>query len=190
MLRRLFVGLILGCVVGCLLAAALVAWLRITRFEGATGALEAYAAALVAGVVAGLVAGKPIWASDAKVEAGIKALFGALLAVGGMFALRRWASGWTVDLRSLGAGGPGAVGDLPAASLPVIGAALGALFEVDNDGKSPATPRRGQSGAARGASARPRVATQKPGGALRPVEDDQDEALPPSSSDLASKRAK
>jgi hypothetical protein len=195
MLRRLFAGLVLGSVVGIALAAGLVAWLKITTFQGVGGALEAYAAALVAGVVAGLVAGKPIWASNAKVEAGIKALFGALLAAGGMFALRRWASGWTVDLHALGAGGPASVGDLPAASLPVIGAALGALFEVDNTGDTPARP----------AAARQRVAWPPAARADRsaPLDDgastasprrgrnpDEDEGLPPSRSDLASKRAK
>jgi hypothetical protein len=196
MLRRLLVGLVLGSVVGVALAAGLVAWLKITTFQGVGGALEAYAAALVVGVVAGLVAGKPIWASNAKVEAGIKALFGALLAAGGMFALRRWASGWTVDLHALGAGGPAAVGDLPAASLPVIGAALGALFEVDNTGDAAAA----RPGAARQRVASPTAARADRGAALddgastaSPLRGrtlDDDEGLPPSRSDLASKRAK
>jgi hypothetical protein len=182
MLRRFLIGALLGSVVGFALAAALVAGLKVIAFDGAHGTLEAYAAALVAGVLAGLVAGKPVWAADAKVEAGVKALFGALLATAGMFALRRWASGWTVDLRSLSAGGPGAVGDLPGASLPVIGAALGALFEVDNtgDGKvsGPSVPRA-------------RVASQKPSrGGRVATDDDEEGALSAPPSDLASKRAK
>jgi hypothetical protein len=56
-----------------------------------------------------------------------------------MFALRRWGGGWVVDLTAIGAGGPAAAPELPAAALPAIGAVLGALFELDNtdDPKSP-----------------------------------------------------
>jgi hypothetical protein len=135
MLRRLFIGLALGLAVGCLLAVGLVAGLKVSAFEGAGGIALAYAGAALAGVLTGLVAGKPIWAPSAKVEAGLKAFFGALLGAGAMFALRQWASAWTVDLSVLGAG-HGAVGALPAASLPLIGAMLGALFELDNTGEA------------------------------------------------------
>jgi hypothetical protein len=133
MLRRLFIGLTLGLAAGALLAAGLVAGLKVASFDGAGGVVLAYAAAAIAGVLTGLVAGKPIWAPSAKVEAGLKAFFGALLGAGAMFALRQWASPWTADLSALGAG-RGAVGALPAASLPLIGAVLGALFELDNTG--------------------------------------------------------
>jgi hypothetical protein len=133
MLRRLFIGLALGLAMGGLLAVGLVAGLKVAAFEGAGGVALAYAAAAIAGVLTGLVAGKPIWAPSAKVEAGLKAFFGVLLGAGAMFALRQWGSAWTADLSALGAG-RGAVGALPAASLPLIGAALGALFELDNTG--------------------------------------------------------
>jgi hypothetical protein len=133
MLRRLFIGLALGLAVGGLLAAGLIAGLKVPAFDGAGGVALAYAAAAVAGVLTGLVAGKPIWAPSAKVEAGLKAFFGALLGAGAMFALRQWASPWTADLSALGAG-RGAVGALPATSLPLIAAVLGALFELDNTG--------------------------------------------------------
>ncbi len=133
MLRRLFIGLALGLAAGALLAAGLVAGLKVPSFDGAGGVALAYAAAAIAGVLTGLVAGKPIWAPSAKVEAGLKAFFGALLGAGAMFALRQWASTWTADLSALGAG-RGAIGALPAASLPLIGAVLGALFELDNTG--------------------------------------------------------
>jgi hypothetical protein len=143
MFRRLFVGLVLGTVVGVAAAAALVFGLKVTVFDGAGGSFEAYGAALAVGVLAGLITGKPIWASDAKVEAGLKAVFGALLAAGGMFALRRWAP--EVSLPGpFGTGAPVAAGDLPA-SLALLGASLGALFELDNtdDGKkAPATAAR------------------------------------------------
>jgi hypothetical protein len=142
MLWRLLVGFIIGLVVGGLLAAALVAGLKVTYFEGAGGLALAYVAAAAVGVLTGLFAGKPIWAADAKLEAGLKAFFGALLAAGGMFALRQWAGAWVVNLNGLGdlPLGRGALGDLPATSLPLIAAVLGALFELDN------TTERGNGG--------------------------------------------
>ena len=50
----------------------------------------AYLGAALTGVLIGLVAGKPIWAKDAKIEAGMKAFVGALLATGLMYAARRF----------------------------------------------------------------------------------------------------
>src|SRR5215813_4761895 len=91
MLKRLVVGLLLGAIVGVVLAVALAQGLGITSFDqGAFGAAGAYLAAVVTGVLTGLVAGKPIWSADGKIEAGLKAFFGALLAAGGMFVLRQW----------------------------------------------------------------------------------------------------
>src|SRR5215472_15930591 len=124
MLRRLLVGLILGLIVGGVVAAGLVVGLGVPTFASIGGAVGAYLAAALAGVLTGLVAGKPIWASGAKIEAGLKAFFGALLGAGLMFALRQWASGWALHLGSFGAG-DGAIGSLPAASLPLIAAVLG-----------------------------------------------------------------
>ncbi len=146
MFRRLLVGLLLGTVIGVAAAAALVFGLRVTVFDGTGGSFEAYGAALAVGVLAGLITGKPIWVSDAKVEAGLKAVFGALLAAAGMFALRRWAP--EVSLPGpMGTGAPVPLGNLPAA-LAVLGATLGALFELDNTDDGKASP---------GAPARPRV---------------------------------
>jgi hypothetical protein len=145
MLRRLFVGLLLGTVIGVAAAAALVFGLKVTVFDGTGGSFEAYGAALAVGVLGGLITGKPIWASDAKVEAGLKAVVGALLAAAGMFALRRWAP--EVSLPApLGTGAPVSAGDLPA-SLAILGASLGALFELDNTDEGKKAP---------GATARPR----------------------------------
>ena len=59
-------------------------------------------------------------------------MFGALIGVGAMFALRQWGQGFTPDLTFVGAGGPAPVGELPAASLPIIAGVLGALFGLDN----------------------------------------------------------
>jgi hypothetical protein len=154
MLRRLLVGLVVGAVVGVAAAAALVSGLQMLAFAGSFGALVAYGASAATGAVTGLVAGKPIWASDAKVEAGLKAFFGALLAAAGMFALRQWAAGWTLDLTAIHAGGPGPVGSLPAASLPLLGAALGGLFELDNSGDDEPSQRKRAPSAASAAKAR------------------------------------
>src|SRR5579883_3449799 len=124
MLRRLLLGLLIGLLMGGLIAAGLVAGLHMFTFMGTDGAVLAYLAAALTGGLTGLLAGKPIWATGAKIEAGLKAFFGALLAAGLMFALRQWAGGLhppvttvtPVDLP---------IGDLPAAALPLIAALLG-----------------------------------------------------------------
>jgi hypothetical protein len=134
MIRRLFVGLVLGLIIGGLVAAGLVAGLHVTAFLGGGGAVLAYLAAALTGTLTGLFAGKPIWATNAKVEAGLKAFFGALIGTGLMFALREWGGGFHVDMSALNAGGAGPLGELPAASLPLIAAVLGAFFELDNTG--------------------------------------------------------
>ncbi len=134
MIRRLFVGLVLGLIIGGLVAAGLVAGLHVPTFFGSGGALLAYLAAALTGTLTGLFAGKPIWSTGAKVEAGLKAFFGALVGAGLMFALRQWGGSFTLDLAALNAGGTGPVGDLPAASLPIVAAVLGAFFELDNTG--------------------------------------------------------
>jgi hypothetical protein len=168
MIKRLLIGLVLGLFLGGLVALALVKGLGVVAFGGGLGVLVAYASAAAVGLLAGLVAGKPIWAKGGKLEAGLKAFFGTVLAAGGLFALQRWAP-WSVDLTAFDAGA-GPVGQLPAVALPVVGAVLAALFELDNT-PEPAkeTPRaRVSTGGARVASARaPESAT-----------DGEDEAAP------------
>jgi len=127
MLKRLIVGLFLGTVIGAVVAAVLVQGLGMVLFSNA---VVAYLAAAATGVITGLVAGKPIWAADGKIEAGLKAFFGILLGLGGMFALRTWAN-VDVDLTMLKAG-VGPVGALPAVALPAIAAVLAAFYEIDN----------------------------------------------------------
>jgi hypothetical protein len=117
------------------------------EFSGAGGAVLSYVGAVLTGVLTGLVAGKPIWASGAKIEAGLKAFFGAALGAGLMFALRQWGGAFELDLRFIGAG-HGAVGDLPAASFPLLAAVLGAFFELDNTGDGNAEGK-GESGGER-----------------------------------------
>jgi hypothetical protein len=127
MLKRLIVGLVLGTVIGGVVAAVLVQGLGMALFSNA---VFAYLAAAVTGVITGLVAGKPIWSADGKIEAGLKAFFGVLLALGGMFALRTWAN-VHLDLSMLKAG-EGGLGELPAASLPILAAVLAGFYEIDN----------------------------------------------------------
>lgn len=133
MLKRLVVGLVLGAVLGGVVAAVLVQGLGVMTFDQwALGATGAYLAAALTGVLTGLVAGKPIWSSDGRIEAGLKAFFGALLALGGMFVLRQWVH-VSVDLTAIQASqGPAEFGQLPAVSLPLIAAILGGFFELDN----------------------------------------------------------
>ena len=77
MLGRQLIGIVKGLIVGALVGFGLVK----LGFP-APIAVVAYLAAAFAGVLIGLVAGKPIWAKDAKIEAGMKAFVGALLAAG------------------------------------------------------------------------------------------------------------
>jgi hypothetical protein len=133
MIKRLLYGLVFGLVVGGLLAAALIKGLGMVAFVGTGGAVLAFVFAAVTGILVGLVAGKPIWASGGQIEAGLKAFFGALLASGLMFAMRRWLH---VDLNLGGLGlGPAEateLGNLPAVTLPAIAMLLGAFYEADN----------------------------------------------------------
>jgi hypothetical protein len=139
MLRRLILGLMLGLVLGGAVAAGFVRLMG-TSFAPHGGGVVALLSAALTGAVTGLVAGKPIWASGARVEAGIKAFFGALMAAGAMFALRRW--GLEVPGPEI-LGGKAPIGELPAISLPVIAGALGGLFGLDN---SPDEPAKGKKG--------------------------------------------
>ena len=151
MLFRLIAGLIKGLLVGALVGFGLIR----AGFGPTPGPIVAYAAAATAGVLVGLVAGKPIWAKDAKVEAGMKAIVGAFLGAGLMFAARRWLQ---VPLPvSLGEfGGPneslletletmshGSVAGVGMTSLAAVAAVLGAFYDLDN---TPAPTEGGPQG--------------------------------------------
>jgi hypothetical protein len=138
MMKRLGVGLIEGLIVGGLVAALVIKGLGIANFAG----FFAYLLAAATGFVTGLVAGKPIWGRDAKVEATLKAVVGAALAAVLLWLIRRFAH-IELDLIAFGAG-RGAVGELPAISLPLIASALALLFEIDNTGAPPAERRLGE----------------------------------------------
>jgi hypothetical protein len=133
MLKRLVVGLLKGFLIGALLALLLIKGLGAATFGG----FLAYLTACIAGMLTGLIVGKPLWAKDAKIEAGLKGAVGAFIGAAALFALRKWIP-VELDLLSLGAGS-GQVGTLPAVSLPLITSFLGMVFEVDNTREALAT---------------------------------------------------
>jgi hypothetical protein len=93
MLIRLVLGLLKGLAIGGLVGFGL-AKLGLA----APAALFAYTAAALVGALVGLIAGKPIWAADGRIEAGLKAGFGALLATGLMALARSLGFAMPVDL--------------------------------------------------------------------------------------------
>ncbi len=177
MVKRLLVGLVLGAILGAVLAAALVQGLDVKTFDAsAFGAAGAYLAAAVTGLLTGLVAGKPIWSQDGKIEAGLKAFFGALIALGGMFVLRQWVH-VNVDLSALKASeGAAEIGHLPAASLPILGALLAAFFELDN---TPGSERDASGGGAKGKAADPKLRVAGGESADDSAEDEKEEDAAP-----------
>jgi hypothetical protein len=183
MLRRLLLGLVIGLLMGGLVAAGLVAGLHITAFTGTGGVILAYLAAALTGVLTGLVAGKPIWATGAKIEAGLKAFFGALLAAGLMFALRRWGN---LEVPATAISPAGALGDLPVTALPIIAALLGGFFELDNTGDA----EDAKKGEASGAKKRIAAGEKTNGQSKARVADDEDEGEAEATAAPAPKRAK
>ncbi len=164
-LKRLVLGIVLGLFVGGLAAFGVVRGLGLETFSP----LIAYLSAAATGTLVGLVAGKPIWAGGAKIEAGLKAAFGALLGAGILFAIRRWlpetplsATHWPLVT--------GAPGELPAVALPAIGALLGAFYEVDNTPE----PKAAEGDRTRIASNKVRVSK----GPSAILEDDEEESSP------------
>lgn len=123
---RLLWSVVLAGLVGGAIAALAVKVLGIVTL----GAIAAYPLAVVVGIVVGLLAGKPIWVKGARVEAGLKAAFGALVAAGLMYALRAWV-GFDLDLSAAGLG-QGPAGLLPVVAFPAVALVLSLLFEVDN----------------------------------------------------------
>src|SRR3954453_531815 len=128
MLGRLLIGILKGLFVGGLVGFGLV-----KLGMPMPTAVFAYLAAAVSGVLIGLIAGKPIWAKDAKIEAGMKAFVGALLASGLMYVARRW-----LDMQlpfALGSLSPdgATLGGFAMTSLGGVAGLLGGFYEADND---------------------------------------------------------
>lgn len=124
MIFRLLFGLLKGLLVGGLLG-----FLLMKVGLASPGPLVAYLSAAVAGVVVGLIAGKPIWSEGGKIEAGLKAGFGALLAAGLMWGARSLLGnvglGW--------AGLPSAtLGGYAITSLSLVAAVLAGFYDADN----------------------------------------------------------
>ena len=140
MLKRLILGLLIGLIMGSLVAALLVKGMGLAEFSGG---FLAYLFASVTGVVVGLVAGKPIWAKGGQIEAGLKALVGAIVGAGGMFAIRQWLH-LDVDLSQFAAG-HSEIGNLPAVALPLIAAVLGGFYEIDNTPETDADAKKGNA---------------------------------------------
>lgn len=142
MLRKILLGLLEGAVIGVFVFAL------VSRLHLEWGALVIFGAAALVGALVGLVAGKPIWAREAKLEASLKSLAGAFMSVTALYGARKWLGGVRVNLEVLG-GNSGALGQVPAAALPVIGALLGFVFQIDDalgsdDKISPARVGRGR----------------------------------------------
>lgn len=139
MIGRLLLGLLKGIVVGGLFGFG------IANIPGlaAPGAVAHYLLAAAAGVLVGLVAGKPIWAKDAKIEAGMKAAVGAVLGAGLMLAVRSWLkvpfpeiaalAKYTIANPSLKETAVhGTIGGLAITSFAVVTGVLGAFYDADN----------------------------------------------------------
>ncbi|MEJ7735299.1 MAG: hypothetical protein WKG00_39705 [Polyangiaceae bacterium] len=139
MLARLLIGLLKGLVVGGLIGFGL-AQLGFAM----PGAIIAYLMAPLVGVLVGLVAGKPIWAKDARIEAGMKAAVGAILAPLLLFAARRWLQVPLPEPLGEAFGATGAVagtlGGMAVTSLAMVAAVVGGFFEADN---TPGEPTAG-----------------------------------------------
>lgn len=133
MFARLIIGILKGLVVGGLLGFALLK-LNLGLFVGGL-AFVAYLAAALSGVVVGLIAGKPIWAKDAKIEAGMKAFVGALLGAGLMFGLRKLELPLADTVpAALGVAtkDPQTLGTFSVTALALVASVLGGFYEADN----------------------------------------------------------
>ncbi len=176
MALRLVLGLVKGLIVGGLLGFALAK----VGFA-APGAVVAYLAAAAAGALVGLIAGKPIWAEGARIEAGLKAAFGALVGAGLMWLARSFL-GIPVPLdlgditeanRSLGeAAANGTLGGLAITSLALVAGVLGAFYDADNT-PSVVGESEGKARVATGSTEKARI------GAKGTVEEDEGEEEAP-----------
>jgi hypothetical protein len=162
MVLRLLIGLLKGIVIGGLVGFGLA-----KLGFAAPGAIIAYLAAAVSGSLVGLVAGKPIWAKEAKIEAGMKAVVGALLGAGLMWLARSFLKvPIPLELGDLAAANDslqetarnGTLGGLAITSLALVTGVLGAFYDADNtpsdenEGKKDETADAGEKAKTRIAS--------------------------------------
>jgi hypothetical protein len=136
MVIRLVIGLLKGLIVGGLVGFALA-----KLGFAAPGAIVAYLAAALTGALVGLIAGKPIWDAEARIEAGLKAGFGAILAMGLMWLVRSFVTlGVPFDLGTLAeanrslheTASNGTLGGLAMTSLALVAGVLGGFYDADN----------------------------------------------------------
>jgi len=125
MIKKVVLGIVEGGFIGGIVGAAL------SHLHVLWGPFIAYPAVAAVGALVGAIAGRPIWAREAKLEAMLKSIAGAFIGAVALYGARKWLAGVHVDLGALGAG-TGAIGDVPAAVLLIIGASLGFVFEVDD----------------------------------------------------------
>jgi hypothetical protein len=186
MFARLIVGILKGLVVGGLVGFALIK-LGVGLFVGGWAVL-AYIAAAVTGIVVGLIAGKPIWAKDAKVEAGMKAFVGALLGAGLMFGLRKIAPPLADSVPAafgVMTKDPQTLATFPITALALVAAVLGGFYEADNTPDAGSSAKAGESEASSSGktNTKQRVATPS---ADEDLGDEEDESL--SNSDKKAKK--
>jgi hypothetical protein len=177
MFARLIVGILKGLVVGGLVGFGLLK-LGVGLFVGGW-AILAYIAAALTGVVVGLIAGKPIWAKDAKIEAGMKAFVGALLGAGLMFGLKKLQL--PLADSALSAFGvmtkdPQTLATFPITALAMVAAVLGGFYEADNTPQleSPSKAAESGTGSSGKTATKQRVATPP---SAEDLGDDEDESL-------------
>jgi hypothetical protein len=153
---RLVIGLLKGLVIGALVGYGLAA-----AGLAVPGAAIAYPVAAIVGILVALIAGKPIWAKDARIEVGMKAAAGALLAPGLLWLARRFL-GFEIpfDLSTLpglkAMSSPATFGMFSATSMAAVAALLAAFFDADNQ------PGAQEEPPAKGGAAKQRVATSAP----------------------------
>lgn len=161
MFARLIVGILKGLVVGGLLGFALVK-LNVSLFVGGL-AIVGYIAAAVTGIFIGLIAGKPIWAKDAKIEAGMKAFVGALLGAGLMFGLRKLQlplADAVLSAFGVMTKDPQTLATFPVTALALVAAVLGGFYDADNTPEPESASKSDNSASSSGkAVPKQRVAT-------------------------------
>lgn len=173
MALRMLVGLLKGLVLGGLVGYGLTA-------GGLTAGWLAYLAAAVVGMLVALIAGKPIWAEDARIEVGMKAAAGAILAPLAMWGLRSFLTmGLPFDpstlpgLESVSASSA-TLGTFFVTSLAIIGGVLAGFYDADNQpGKG---DKAGASSSKQAGGGKQRIAAGSAGLELSAAEDEAAEA--------------
>lgn len=131
MIGRTLMGLVTGLLFGGVIAAGLVfglGWASLPFWMMAI-------AMVLTGALVGLVAGKPIWAEGARIEAGLKAGFGAVLAVVALWLLNRYTGLTNATALPFGHA-KHVAGQVSVMAFPMIAALLTTLFEIDNTPES------------------------------------------------------